>query len=349
MASFAAAPAPELRVVEYGELRRDPALADLLGIATEHLRSLAEHPYARPDDVAFLLLVREGRRVARFGLLPGRLRIGRQILPVAWGSVFDYDGDPSHRPHAGLLFLRALERAGSYCGAGPSALFQPLLVAAGLRLVPVHRYVAVMRSGAYLRRLSRLIPPVASLLVDSVLRIERGIRLSGTPSVELVPVDRFDARIRQFEESRGTCAFYRDDLELNWVLSRPWVSADHRYLPFAVHEGGGFVGFALARVKRLQDHVVATVLRTGLGADRVELTRGLILALLRRLSNADVVELYTNQRHMAEAAGALGMRRRGAIQITAKFSPSVAVALRDSGCALDTMPLEFGEGDVVFA
>lgn len=339
---------PQLRVVTFGELRRAD-LAELVAISREHHRSLAEHPYARDDEAAFLLLLAGDRRVARFGLLPGRIRAGTEMLPVSWGSEFDYDGDPAHRGHAGLLFVRAMEHAGSYCGAGPSGLFEPLLRAAGLRLEPVRRYATLLRSAPFLARTGGAIAALAAPVADRVLAAERRLRRSGTRDVELVAVERFDARIRAFEAARGTCAPYRDDVELNWVMARPWIADAYAYRPYLLHERGALAGFLLARVRRSGDRTIASVMRMAVADRRRDLAQGALSALVRSARDADVVEIHTNEPHVAAAAVALGLRARGALRVTARFARAAEEALGLAGCALGTMPLQHGEGDIIFA
>lgn len=296
-----------------------------------------------------MLLVEDGRRVARFGLLPGRMRLGAELIAVNWGSEFDYDGDPAHRPYAGLLFLRALERAGSYCGAGPSGLFEPLLRAAGLQLIAVPRYAALLRSGPFLRRAAGHLPDPLGWASDLALAAERRLRRIGTRGVEVVAVGRFDERIRQLERARGTCSPYRDDVELNWVLSRPWLTGGYQYWPYVTMDRGDLVGFVLVRTKRADDHVVASVMRMAVADRRQDLAQGALAALLRTHADADVLDVHTNEPHIAAAARALGLRRRGALQVTARLTSAADEARRSAGCELATMPLQYGEGDVIFA
>ncbi len=82
---------------------------------------------------------------------------------------------------------------------------------------------------------------------------------------------------------------------------------------------------------------------------RRDLVQGVLAAMIRRSHEADVFAVHTNEPQVAAAATALGLRARGALHVTARFSRAAARSLEVASCALPTMPLQYGEGDVIFA
>jgi hypothetical protein len=185
--------------------------------------------------------------------------------------------------------------------------------------------------------------------VDRLLSIERHFLARGVPDVELVPVLRFDERVTEVEVAARACGFYRDHTELNWVISNPWIATDYRYLPYAAVVAGRMIGFALVRVRRVSDHVLATVLRIGVAPEHHDLIRGFLAALLRALSSADVVDLYTNDAQIAGPAHSLGMRRRAGTEVTWKLQPAAEATVAAHECLLEGLPIQYGEGDAIFA
>lgn len=331
----------------FGDLRRGAVDSGAVAITAQHHRSLVAHPYAGDDEVAFLLMVASGRRVARFGLLPGWFRAGSDLVRVNWGSEFDYDGDPGNRPFAGLLFLRSLERAGSYGGAGPSGAFEPMLRAAGLDLVPVTRYAGLLRSRAFVARSLGPTARIAGPAADVVLAIERRMRSAWSAQVEAIPIERFDERFDELERARSRCGTYRDHVELNWIVRYPWVSENH-YRAYELEHKGRTVGYALTRTRRGSAQAVTTLTRLAFAPESGELLSGALAALMR-IAEGDVFDLNTNDGRSAAAARSVGLRTRGALYVTARFEPSAAKVIEREGCSLAAMPFQHGEGDVIFA
>lgn len=343
-----------LERVTYAQLG-SAGVAERIGITARHAESLRRHPYASPDDVAFLLLISEsGQRVARFGLIPGLLTLASVDRRVQWGSEYESSGEARHAAAVGLLLLRAMAVAGSLCGCGPSARSRPLLEAARSGFIPLERRATLIRSATFLRRRAPDIAVrTAAPLVDALLAARSMWRSRGRGDHQLVAVDRFDARVDEIERSvRGPAWFPRWHAELNWALEHPWSGAAEGYRHRAFYldgRSGETIGYAIARVRSIPGAtVLGSIMRASvrpIGRAPEELMVGVISALAD--DGAHVVDLHSNRAAMLGPAVKLGMLRRMGTSIACRFDPSTDDLVARSG-GLERIEADMSEGDGIF-
>lgn len=301
------------------------------------------------DDPAMVLAKRGDRLVGRFGMFAGRMRVGSDEHRISWGS--DWWVEPASRARGigGLLLMRAMALAPDLVGFGPSAEALPIYRAARFEVVDVPRYSLLLSSKAVLRTrlgsLAVLVAPVA----DLALRMRR--RGPPPPWAELESIERFGEVVDVLDSRRrAPVEFPRGSDELNWALAHPWLSGEEsRPHAFLLRGVEGPAGYALMRVRRTGGRTIATLLRGGFpsGAEAS--------ALLMRLRDAatglgaDVLELCTTDPELGAAAAAVGMLRRGRMQLVARLAGAGGRALAASGLSIAGARIQQGEGDVLFA
>jgi hypothetical protein len=357
----AAAAGDELRVevLRRSDLVESAAFAQRSGLTLEQIRSMRAHPHGKPEDCAGFILLRGNTRVARVGVLPGRLALGDRELRVFWGSAnWEYDGDPRNRAGAGLLYLVAIKEAGTFCGSGASDSSRPILSAARFEFLPVPRRVMYLRAAPHLRRRlsSELAIGLIAAAVTPALRAVAALpRLTARllrGRFRLDSADRFDEQVTEVEaRARPRHGFLRDHRELNWVLDHPWVvDGDYRYRAFHLHSSGAIVGYGLLRLRRFAGIQLATIHRCGARADVPLANTALLASLLTAAADegADLVELSTTRSDLLRAARQVGMIERPALEVACKWGGEPGRVMRASGVRFADFEAFASEGDVIF-
>lgn len=354
-------PSPlRIHVYRYGDLEPTAALCARAGLTPLQAASLRAHPYARPEDAAVLVLLRGEETMGRFGLIPGRMRIGEREFRLSWSSDW-YARDRRNRAGGALLLLQALREAGSLGSCGLSSIARQVLAAARFDIVPLPRRVFVLRSEPFWRQ--HVAAPVARALgvpSDVLLRLARTgsrLRTSGwRRSFTLEQVERFGAPVDEVERaSRGACWFPRDHRELNWALELPWFAppARDRYRAFHLRATGSatIAGYALARVHSYGAVVVGSLLRSAVRPEAAGGVEALVALTLEALGDDGVhlVDICTSNRPLLGAAARAGMLAHGHVELACRFAAAPADALRALGAALGDFEADMGEGDMLFA
>lgn len=345
-------------VFRYGDIEETAEFLARARLGLAEARSLRRHPYARPEDPAGVLLLRNGVTIGSIRLIPGRVRIGSAEFRVSWASTWKFTGEPSQSVGAGLLLVRALEETESVAVCGVSERSRELFRFARFDQVAMPRRVLVLKSRAVLQR--RIgIQPIAHVLawpLDAALAAARGaarLRATGSRDYYLERIERFDQRLDDVDgESRGALWFPRDHREMNWALDHPWFSSDeYRYQAFYLHRRtSGVVGYALARVRTIDGSRIASLLRAAIRPDCAPGSLTLLVGLVSAASkeDADALEVCTTNRLLRREAARSGMITRGAVDLMARLGRGPTRALHELGLKFSDLEADLGEGDLLF-
>ncbi len=350
-------------VVRYRDLSATNGFCQRAGLSLEQVRSLQTHPFARADDAAVVLLLRDGRPVGRYGLIPGRVSIAGTEHALSWGSDWRVDDAQRGSAAAGLLLMRAVREAGTLAACGVSDSARPVYNAARFQRLIMPRQILVIHSAPFWRRRerARVLARSLALPVDVALALSRRLARTraGRPAglaLALDQVERFDDRLNEIDRAaRGAFWFPRDARELNWVLAHPWAArgGTYRYLAFYVRPPGSptTAGYVLARIRESSGVLVGSLLRFALQRKAAGEAERLLTLIIDTLTDqgVDLVEICTADRDMQRAAVRLGMLRRGLTEIVCKFGSGTQGALRAANGALTDFDADMGEGDVIFA
>lgn len=347
--------AVELHVVRYGELR-DPGPPPEAGADDRKIASLLAHPLARPEDVAAVLLMCDGRVAGHFWLVPGRIRIAGATYPVWYGSDYDIVDPSVGAAHAGALFLRALREARSLgvFAVSPEASRVYRAARLDVRVVPRRTLVLRVRGFVERRSPSPVLSTVASLPIDALLALTRAPRLRGVAvprGMRLVPVARFGDEVDAIDgAARGEHALERGHTELDWAIEHPWLDVPkYRWLPFHLHAGNHVAGYALVRIRTFGSVTVGSIMRSavepGVAGGREAMLRLLVDAL--GSAHVDVMDMCTDDPLDISIAQRLGMIARGDAMHGLRLGGDAAQAAREHGVRFEGLRLEMGEGDAL--
>jgi hypothetical protein len=289
------------------------------------------NPYARSDDLALILIVRNNVAVGRLHLFAARAFYGGTEHPTYWMRAFHMD-DHARKVGAGAsVILEAKRRCGSLVASGaPSEGAQKLYRAAGLFELPrARRFLRFYRPHPviewYLKR--PVITAILGELCRPVLMLHNRLHRPRTlGNLTFQQVEKFDSQIDDFHPSHGNY-FPRPAKLLNWLMTHK------RLYGFLGRMGDEAVGYSLLRCdEQLGGDLSLPRLRVGVVLDwylREDLAHGFRSLLLSAMNffgdqQVDVIECQVRTESEALVCKEFGMLSKGGMRAFFRPLPGTA-------------------------
>lgn len=221
------------------ETAQQASAHDVVPITAQRARAHSANPYAAADDVGLLLAYENGRCIGYVGIMPGRLRVGRQRERVYWVSTFYVAPDRRRAGVGRQLMSRLLALKYDLVLSAPSVPGEHVFRRLGFCELGQLRYLALRRRPAKSARSQavRIVGRVGGVL-RSLAKLQAPNRRRGRWCLEAAALRVGAWRFRPIaclppgiapNTHSAAVAFHRGPEIIAWMLSFPWV-AEHRNL-----------------------------------------------------------------------------------------------------------------------